>query len=341
MKLNITKGTVNRPQKVVIYAPEGIGKSTLASQLPAPLFLDFEQGSHHLAVDRIEPVTFAETLGILTELSKDSGQYRTLVVDTVDWLEEACVRGLCEKHKKSGIEDFGYGKGYAFLAEEMLTMLSRLDAVSRRMNVVLLAHSEVKRVELPDLPAFDRYQLRLTKTVMPLVKEWADALLFGNYKLNVREPDGSKAKAVGGKERILKCSHSATADAKNRHGLKDEEPWGPETLAKIFKPVSVQAPAAPKPAPQPEQSPAPVSGAEYHQGDDTDPLWAILEPHRPMVQAWLVANQRLTEGQGFEEMDGATCDRVRKDPQRFIRIVEKWDAERAAAMLQNMKEVAA
>ncbi len=327
MKLNITRGQKVRPQKVCIYAPEGIGKSTLASQLPRPLFLDFEQGSHHLNVDRVEPGTFTETLSILSELSKNAQGYQTLVLDTIDWCEEAAVRDLCAKHKKSGIEDFGYGKGYAFLAEEMLVLLSRLDAVSRHMNVVLLAHSEVKRVELPDLPAFDRYQLRLSKTVMPLVKEWADALLFGNYKLVLREPDGGRVKAQGGRERILNCQHSATADAKNRHGLKEVEPWSVDTLARIL--------STPKPIPTPApvvQQPAPIVETEDHvpglEGADADPLWEKLEPHRGAVQAWLVANGRIQEGEGFEEMDENTWRRVKAAPEKFIALVtgEKKEA---------------
>ena len=53
MKLNILTGRIARPQKAVIYGPEGIGKSTLAAQFPAPIFLDTEGGTHHLEVARV------------------------------------------------------------------------------------------------------------------------------------------------------------------------------------------------------------------------------------------------------------------------------------------------
>ena len=51
--MNITRGIIKRPQKVVLYGPEGIGKSTFASHFPAPLFLDVEGSTAQLDVARI------------------------------------------------------------------------------------------------------------------------------------------------------------------------------------------------------------------------------------------------------------------------------------------------
>lgn len=51
--LNITDGKIKRPQKVVIYGSEGIGKSTFAAQFPKPLFIDTEGGTSHMNVRRI------------------------------------------------------------------------------------------------------------------------------------------------------------------------------------------------------------------------------------------------------------------------------------------------
>ena len=51
--LNIQKGISAAPPKVVIYGPEGIGKSTLASKFPAPLFIDVEEGTGRMDVARL------------------------------------------------------------------------------------------------------------------------------------------------------------------------------------------------------------------------------------------------------------------------------------------------
>ena len=46
--LNIMSGRIAKPQKVVIYGPEGIGKTTLAAQFPDPVFIDTEGSTNHM-----------------------------------------------------------------------------------------------------------------------------------------------------------------------------------------------------------------------------------------------------------------------------------------------------
>ena len=48
--MNITSGIQARAQRVVIYGTEGIGKSTLASQFPDPLFIDTEGSTSNMDV---------------------------------------------------------------------------------------------------------------------------------------------------------------------------------------------------------------------------------------------------------------------------------------------------
>ena len=52
MAIPITKGKVETAKKVVIYGPEGIGKSTLASRFPDPVFIDTEGSTKELDVSR-------------------------------------------------------------------------------------------------------------------------------------------------------------------------------------------------------------------------------------------------------------------------------------------------
>lgn len=267
--MKIISGKIRKYQKVVAYGPEGIGKSTFASRFPRPLFIDTEGSTAHLDVDRLErPSSWVMLMQYLDALKKDSQGYQTLVIDTVDWAEHLCVEYICKKYQHNGIEDFGYGKGYMYEKEEFGRLLNRLqDLVDTRMNVVLTAHAMVRKFERPDQPPYDRYELKLNKAgaqkISDMVKEWADMLLFANYKeevYKVDSKDGSskKTKVVGG-QRVMYTSHHPNWDAKNRHGLAECLPFEFAQIAHCV-PSTIQAeptgtaPTSTKPIDPPQPS---------------------------------------------------------------------------------------
>lgn len=186
--MNITRGIVQRAVKSCIYGVEGIGKSTFASKFPKPLFLDLDKGTARLDVDRIEDIsTWSELMKTVQDFAyMENNPYETLIIDTAD----AAAR-LCEKHViqtraqgKTSIEDIPYGKGYKMLAEEFATLLIWLEVlIEKGFNVVILAHAMMKTITKPDDDGqYDHWELKLpgntSNKIGPLVKEWADLLLF-------------------------------------------------------------------------------------------------------------------------------------------------------------------
>ena len=231
--LNIIEGKEQRPKKIVIYGPEGIGKSTFASQFPDPLFIDTEGGTSNLDVRRIKcNKSWNELIAIVKEIHANPHICKTVVLDTADWSESLCTNAVCEKYRKNNIEDFGYGKGYVYLVDEFARLLTLLDQlIEVGINVVITAHAKPRKFELPEEQgSFDRYEMKLSRQVAPLIKEWSDALFFVNYKIYVVTTDTNKKKAQGGK-RVLYTTHNPTYDAKNRFDL-------PEELELDFKAIS-------------------------------------------------------------------------------------------------------
>ncbi len=234
--LNITTGKEQRPLKVVIYGPEGIGKSTFASQFPSPIFIDTEGGTSNLDIRRIKcNKSWNELISIVNEIITTPNICKTLVIDTADWSEILCINSVCEKYRKSNIEDFGFGKGYVYLQDEYSKLLSLLDKViDAGINVVVTAHAKLRKFELPEEQgAFDRYEMKLTKQVAPLLKEWCDTLLFCNYKIYVVTTENNSKKAQGGK-RVLYTTHNPTYDAKNRFNLAEELELDFASVAHLF-----------------------------------------------------------------------------------------------------------
>lgn len=235
IKLNITRGKVQRPQKVVVYGPEGIGKTTFASNFPNPLFIDTEGGSAHLDVARIEcRDSWNDLLETIKEVARQD-ICKTLVLDTADWAEQLAISAICTKYKQPSIESFGYGKGYTYVSEEIEKMLNALnEVIESGKHVVITAHAKMRKQELPDEQgAFDRWELKLTRQTAPIVKEWADAVFFLNYKTYVSQSDNGSAKASGGK-RVMYTSHHPCWDAKNRYGLEDMLDMDYQNIAEHF-----------------------------------------------------------------------------------------------------------
>ena len=148
---------------------------------------------------------------------------RTLVIDTADWAEKLCIKAVCDRAHKEGVEDFGYGKGYVYVAEEFGKLINKLDEViSAGVNVVITAHAQMKKIEQPDeMGSYDRWELKLSKQCAPMLKEWADLLLFANYKTIVVSTGKDKYKGQGGQQRIMYTTHTASWDAKNRFSLPE------------------------------------------------------------------------------------------------------------------------
>jgi hypothetical protein len=265
--MEVISGRIEKAKKVVLYGPEGIGKSSLAAQFPAPIFIDTEGSTTEMTVDRLAKPTSWEMLKQQVDwVKQQDGRFKTLVIDTIDWAEMLCIESVCAKYDKKGIEDFGYGNGYVYTKEEFGRFLNKLqDLIDvAGINVVLTAHTQIRKFEQPDeMGAYDRYELKLGKKTSsqtaPLVKEWADMVLFINYKtMSVAVDDkGNKHKGQGG-VRTVYATHSPAWDAKNRQGFPNDfslDGAYEKYLAPIFDKVPVTVASTTQASTPPQKSP--------------------------------------------------------------------------------------
>lgn len=298
--MKIISGKITKPQKVVIYGPEGIGKSTFAAQFPRPLIIDTEGSTSHLEVDRLpRPTSWQMLRQYIKDLKGDTMGYQTLVIDTADWAERLCEEAVCQSNGKIGIEDFSYGKGYTYVKEEFGRLLDSLsDLIDAGMNVVLTAHSIIRKFELPEeTGAYDRYELKLGQKAgnqcAALAKEWADMVLFANYKEIVITTKDNKKKVSGGK-RVMYTSHNPCWDAKNRHGLADELPFDYQEIAHCIPdtaPAPEHTPKTKKKNPEPPKEPP---KPERRPEDTATTTETDLDPKIPKALVDLMAANNVT-----------------------------------------------
>ncbi len=239
----VHSGRRHTPPRLLIYGTEGIGKSTTASQAPAPIFIPTEDGLDQIECDSFPLArTFADVSNALAALIHEKHDYQTVVVDSMDWLERLIWDALCEQYGVSSIEkvDGGYARGYTHALTQWRQILNDLDVLrSRRgMCVIVLAHAKVETFADPEHTAYDRYSPRLHKHANALVTEWADGVLFATRKIITKTEDAgfdrerTTASGLGkdGGERVLRCVGSPACVAKNRYSLPAELPLSWQAL---------------------------------------------------------------------------------------------------------------
>lgn len=224
MLTRVTRGRVQKPHLILLYGPDGVGKSSFGAAAPKPIFLGSEQGTDFLDVDRLPPIKmWADVHVAISELRTEKHDYETLVIDSLDWLEPILYQKLCEQHQVSSIEYVagGYGKGYVEAIKLWNELIHGLNTLreQRKMNIVLICHSEVVPFHDPTTnTAYDRYQLKLYKKASALFREYVDTVLFANYEVFTKK-EGGKSRAYGDGARVLFTERRPAFDAKNRVGL--------------------------------------------------------------------------------------------------------------------------
>lgn len=227
---SIERGKRDKPFCVLVYGPEGVGKSTFAAGAPDPCFIGEAGGTDHLDVARFPSPKKWEDVGeALSVLEGDDHGFKTAVIDTLDYIEPLSWEYLCRQHnpKKKSIEDFGYGKGYLSAMEEFRVLLGRLEGLleTRRMNVVLLAHAHVRTFRNPAGDDYDHYELRMHAKTAEILRAWPKAVLFANYRVYTNKSDNDKRiRGVSDGSRVLHCNPNPAWHAKNRYDLPDEMP---------------------------------------------------------------------------------------------------------------------
>ncbi|MFT8837906.1 ATP-binding protein [Liquorilactobacillus satsumensis] len=237
MGFQIKSGVIPKAQKVILYGVEGIGKTTFASQFPDPLFIDTEDSSLYLNVKRFDKPTSWTMLLQEVDFVKQTRPCRTLIIDTMDWGEGLAKKHLMAQNHWQAIDSTGYGTRYVALADEIGKLLNSLsEVIELGINVVITAHAWLRKKEEPDeMGAYDRYELKLEKKTAPLVKEWADMVLFANYKTTIITDDKTNSKKATGGQRVMYTTHRPSWDAKNRLGLQDELPFAYSQIAQAFE----------------------------------------------------------------------------------------------------------
>jgi hypothetical protein len=234
MKLGaVSRGLLDEPLILLIYGPEGVGKTSFCAGAPRPIFVSAADGTGELDVERFPKAeSYQEILDTIEELRTTEHGYRSIVVDELGKLEPLVWAHVCARDHKADIEAYGFGKGYGAALGEWRIFADKLSRLrmEKRMNVLLTAHSEVKTFKNPDADVgdYDRYQLKLNSSAGGMLKEWSNVLLFAEFETVAKKATNAAADkrqvGVSTGARVIHTQRTAAYDAKNRLGLPEELP---------------------------------------------------------------------------------------------------------------------
>lgn len=238
------------PPRILLYGPEKAGKTTLAAEFPAPVFLQTEVGTGTLEIDTFGKLTtYADVIDAIGTLYQEKHDFQTVVIDSVSafqpliWAETG-DRGDDKGNKKKRIEDFGYGKGYIYALavwQEVLDGLNLL-RLERKMNVIMIAHSKVERFDDPETVSYSKYDIDLHDKARDLLKRDSDVIILLKPDVTVKTEDAgfNKTRAIGsgGRNVWMHTDSRPAFVAGNRYDLPEkmmyERGKGFEALAPFF-----------------------------------------------------------------------------------------------------------
>lgn len=235
---SLRKTSVVRPPRAVVYGTHGVGKSSFAAQAPNPVFIQTEEGLDALDVTAFPLArSYEEVMEAIQSLYSEDHEFKTVVLDSADWLEKLIFKQVAVNQKVANIEDIGYGKGYGFAVDLWHNVMEGFDLLrnEKGMGVIMLAHTQIKRYDDPLTDSYDRYMLDLHKGGASIISEWCDLLMFANYRVSTVKSDlgfnQKKTRAVGVGERMLYTQERPGWVAKSRWPLPDTLPLDYETFS--------------------------------------------------------------------------------------------------------------
>ena len=226
---NLVRKKSDKPPLMIIYGRGKMGKTTLASEFPNPVFIQTEDGSGILDIMSFkdEPLSsFEEVNDALVALASEEHSFQTLVVDSITQLEPLIWAETCLRNKWNSIEAPGYGKGYIeadVVWREFLAACTWLRD-NKGMTIILIAHEVVETFSDPEREDYSKYKMRLHKRAEAMVRERADIVGFINQvvMLDKGKTGRDAAKAKGSGQRTLHLNPRPSFEAGNRYDMPDQ-----------------------------------------------------------------------------------------------------------------------
>lgn len=238
---SLKKISNNDPPLLLVYGTAGMGKTTLALSKPNSVYLQIAPERPPQGIETVgfgELKTYADFIEALAALCKQPHDFQHCVIDSLDALESLVWRETCRRNNWKDLESPGYGKGYLAADHVWKDMIDGCEYLrrTRRLTITWLALAEATNHEEPGAQPYKRYAMKLHKRAEGLTTQAADAVLFINTRVILKETEAGFGRkdvhATGEGTRWLFTDGRPAFVAKNRFRMPDKinidpgNPWG-------------------------------------------------------------------------------------------------------------------
>ena len=218
---------------VFLYGPPKIGKPTLASEWPNPLFIVPEtRGLRAIGeVSHILVHSWPEYVAAIRLARKKRKHYETLVIDTVDLGYRRCFEWCCAKFGFEHPGDEEHGKGWDRIAQVWVE--SVLEVFDTGLTPIFISHSRDIEVRTR-WASYTKTIMSIPTTCRRMIIPLVDMILCMKPKTIV------KGKGSTQERRSVICHPTANMEAGDRTGFLPQEVILPKgkgyaAISKAFK----------------------------------------------------------------------------------------------------------
>jgi hypothetical protein len=219
------------PVRLIVYGPPKVGKTRFACEAPKPYVLSSEDGITDTEVPFFRPNDMTDVYGLLRELSDEPHDYKTLVIDSLDWIEPLLYADLCRKKNWKSIPESPFRQGYGITHEAWREMMVALENLQKKrgMHLIMVAHPQPKTITNASGADYTKTCLKLLESkecnVSQLLVEWATAVGYARFDISTQKDDGSKfAKATTDGPPVLCFGPAVDFECGSRYPLPSEMP---------------------------------------------------------------------------------------------------------------------
>ena len=171
------------------------------------------------------------------------GEYKTLVIDSLKFLEGLMFKDICSRESMSSINDtrtttgdkLQMGHGFSLAMVEFMKLTDLLDRfIEKGISVVVISHSTERSVKDPRVDEYESTTLDVGKwgrmyDPAKWIESWSDCVLYLAEKVYTLSKDtginDKRTTATTTGERIIYTEKRPAFLAKNRFGMPPELPY--------------------------------------------------------------------------------------------------------------------